>query len=44
MARQKMRKGTDSKVFKRTARHVRKKNLISENTRGGIRLWVLNKI
>jgi hypothetical protein len=39
MSRQKMsKKGLDAKVFKRTARHIRKKNLIVENMRGGIRL------
>lgn len=39
MARQKMRKRRlDNKVFSRTARKVRKKNIIPANMRGGIRL------
>lgn len=39
MARQKMRKKRlDNKVFSRTARKVRKKNIIPANMRGGIRL------
>lgn len=39
MARQKMaNKKLDAKVFKRTAKHIRKKNIIIENMRGGIRL------
>ncbi|UPW40911.1 hypothetical protein [Sigmofec virus UA08Rod_6125] len=39
MARQKMRKkNLDRKVFTRTAKHIRKKNLYPGNMRGGIRL------
>lgn len=39
MRRQKMRnKARDNRVFARTAKHVRKKNLIVNNMRGGIRL------
>lgn len=39
MARQKMRKrALDKKVFARTAKRIRKKNLITKNMRGGIRL------
>jgi hypothetical protein len=39
MSRQKMRKkNIDAKVFKRTAKHIRKKNIEPKNMRGGIRL------
>lgn len=39
MARQKMRKKRlDNKVFARTAKHIRKKNIVPANMRGGIRL------
>ena len=37
--RQRMKnKRLDNKVFKRTAKRIRKKNLITKNMRGGIRL------
>lgn len=39
MARQKMKKKKlDAKVFRRTAKKIKKKNIIPANMRGGIRL------
>ncbi|UPW36497.1 hypothetical protein [Peromfec virus RodF8_36] len=39
MRRQKMRhKKLDKKVFSRTAKKIKRKNLIPKNMRGGIRL------
>ena len=38
MRRQRMRKTRDQKVFTRTAKKIRRKNLHPKNMRGGIRL------
>lgn len=38
MRRQRMRKTRDKKVFTRTAKKIRRKNLQPKNMRGGIRL------
>lgn len=40
MARTRVKKSRDKRIFTRTAKKMDKKNIIPANMRGGIRLWM----